>query len=332
MGSRAARAAGALRPEAGQLRWGRSVYLAGQRTEPALATFCPIWKGGKQPATPKLPTKAMATDGIKIIDGDLAHDVYYTFMELYDAGRPLDELKATIEQLQAGNDDFDDEIFITAYALALREIGELSPQVLAQVERAIQRGAFVRYLTEEDGSPIEGRRRQQVLDRFWKNINQPNLRIRRRKSHQPQKKLVFEEGDVLTFQLIPDGIDCITILLRISQSRGRCVYCFILHSCTGVIKPTMQQVLSGSLLGHPAIPGSQSPRIGFAANCISHKDLLACATKFECIGKLTINEEAKRVGSEGGATSFQDFTGNFRYLERGILIRRAKKCSLKHLL
>ena len=28
----------------------------------------------------------MATDGVKIIDGDLAHDTYEYIMELYDSG------------------------------------------------------------------------------------------------------------------------------------------------------------------------------------------------------------------------------------------------------
>jgi hypothetical protein len=274
----------------------------------------------------------MATDGVKIIDGDYAHDVYHTFMDLYDAGTSLDEIKVSVEQLQLGNDDFYDEIFITTYALALWEIGQLSPQVLKQVEEAIQRGAFVQYLTEEEGSPGEGRRRQQVLDRFWKKINQPNLKIRRRKSHALQKKFVFEEGDVLTFQLVPDGIYCVTILLLISQYRGSCEYNFTIHSYTGVSKPTMQEVLSGTLLGSPAIPGSQSSRIGFASIGIGHKHLLACAHEFECIGKLPINNEAKRLGSQGGAISFQSFTGDFRYLERGILIRGARKYSLKNLL
>ena len=41
----------------------------------------------------------MATNGIKIIDGDLAHDVYHTFIDLHDAGGALDEIKATIWQL-----------------------------------------------------------------------------------------------------------------------------------------------------------------------------------------------------------------------------------------
>ena len=79
----------------------------------------------------------MAIDGVKIIDGDLAHDVYYTFMDLYNAGEPTETIKTTVEQLRIDNDDVGDEIFITAYALALWEIGHLDEKMLSQVALAI---------------------------------------------------------------------------------------------------------------------------------------------------------------------------------------------------
>ncbi len=90
----------------------------------------------------------MATDGVKIIDGDHAHDVYHTFMELYDAGASFEEIQTAVEALNVG-DDFDTEIFITAYALALWETGQLTEKIRQQVQQAIQRGAFVEYLTQE---------------------------------------------------------------------------------------------------------------------------------------------------------------------------------------
>ena len=84
----------------------------------------------------------MATDGVKIIDGNLAHDVYHTFIDLYDAGEPIETIKTIVEQLRVDSDDVDDEIFIIACALALWEIGHLDEKVLSQVAFAIQQGAF----------------------------------------------------------------------------------------------------------------------------------------------------------------------------------------------
>ena len=34
----------------------------------------------------------MATDGVKIIDGDLAHDTYWGIMDLYDSGVEIQEI------------------------------------------------------------------------------------------------------------------------------------------------------------------------------------------------------------------------------------------------
>ncbi|MCB2409880.1 hypothetical protein [Hymenobacter lucidus] len=274
----------------------------------------------------------MATDGVKVIDGDLAHDVYYTFMDMYDAGKPLSEIQATVEQLQAGNnDDFDDEIFITVYALALWEIGALSPEILVQVQHAIEQDAFARYLTQEEGQSGEARSRQQMLEQFWQKINRPNACIRKHEATKPPKKPVFNTDDVLTFQLIPDGVYCITVLLSISQGRYS-GYNFILHTYTGATKPTMDDVMKGKVLAHPAVPGSISERIAFTAIGITHKDLLACADRFECIGRLDINEQARRLGCQSGATCFASFTSGFRYLERGSLPYRARKYSIRNLL
>ena len=38
----------------------------------------------------------MATDGVKIIDGDLAHDTYEYIMELYDNGASAEIIKKEI--------------------------------------------------------------------------------------------------------------------------------------------------------------------------------------------------------------------------------------------
>ena len=40
----------------------------------------------------------MATDGVKIIDGDLASDIHGTFMDMYDVGASLEEIKKAIEE------------------------------------------------------------------------------------------------------------------------------------------------------------------------------------------------------------------------------------------
>jgi hypothetical protein len=39
----------------------------------------------------------MALDGVKIIDSDLAHDIYNEFIELYDTNVPVADIRKKIE-------------------------------------------------------------------------------------------------------------------------------------------------------------------------------------------------------------------------------------------
>ena len=249
----------------------------------------------------------MATDGVKIIDGDLAHDVYYTFMDLYDAGESIETIKTTVEQLRIDNDDVDDEIFITAYALALWETGHLDEKVLSQVALTIQQGAFTNYLTQSEHAPGEGRRRQQVLNRFWNKISHPNLQPRKRKSHKAQTKFVFNEGDVLSFQML-DGTYRATILLLVSQHRGRCSYMFAKPTYTSASKSALDDVRNGEIMGRILQP---TIRLGFDVILIIHKDLRAIANKFDVIGHLEISPLAQCCGSQGGAVDFESFSSSF---------------------
>lgn len=253
----------------------------------------------------------MATDGVKIIDGDHAHDVYHTFMDLYDTGTSFEQIQAAVEPLNVG-DDFDTEIFITAYALALWETGQLTEEIRQQVQQVIQRGAFVEYLTQEEAMPAEGRRRQKVLDRFWQKITLPNPKIRKRKNHKPQLNFLFEEGDVLTFQM-PDGSYRATILLLISQHRGRCNYDFAIPTYTESAKPTLDDIITGEIVGgiyEP--PNFPEYKLGFNVVGVNHKDLRKFADRFELIGHLEIALTAQCCGTQGGAISFESFTSNFR--------------------
>ena len=267
----------------------------------------------------------MATNGIKIIDGDLAHDVYHTFIDLYDAGGALDEIKATLWQLQADNDDFADEIFITAYALALWEIGEFNAEIIQQVQQIIARGAFVRYLTEDEWCPVEGRKRQQVLDRFWTKINQPNPKIRKRKACKLQTNFVFDEGDVLAFEM-PDGSYRATILLFVSQYAGQCSYEFAIPTYVEPTKLTIDNIRAGEIMGYVyAMPNFPEPRLGFNVVSIGHKHLRGIANKFERIGQLETSEAAKCCGIQSSATSFDGSALSFRDFNNFLDVKKTAK-------
>jgi len=61
--------------------------------------------------------KTMATDGIKIIDGDRARDAYWGIMDLYDSGADFDVIEKEFPlNLPDFIDEFDNEIYVTSCA------------------------------------------------------------------------------------------------------------------------------------------------------------------------------------------------------------------------
>ena len=78
----------------------------------------------------------MSLDGVKIIDGDLANDIYNDFMTLYDEGYKIEEIKSKIEEYKLELiDDLDLEIYLTVFAQALWEIGEDVEDLKGQIEK-----------------------------------------------------------------------------------------------------------------------------------------------------------------------------------------------------
>jgi hypothetical protein len=96
----------------------------------------------------------MATDGVKIIDGDTAHDTYWGIMDLYDSGATFETIKAKIPFPQPDYyDDFDYEIYTTAYALAVWETGFITDDIIQEVKKVIQKGACVKTWTQPPQVP-----------------------------------------------------------------------------------------------------------------------------------------------------------------------------------
>ena len=148
----------------------------------------------------------MATDGVKIIDGDTAHDIYSTFEEMYNKGATVETLKEYYEkdknQYKFLDEEF--EICITTYALAFWEIGALTPEMLKEVEKVIGKKATVIGWTEEV-SEQAGKARQRELDKFLKKISKPRVRAKKR---EVEKKPTFSNEEK---QLMDEAIDKIAI-------------------------------------------------------------------------------------------------------------------------
>jgi hypothetical protein len=298
----------------------------------------------------------MATDGVKIIDGDTAHDTYWGIMDLYDNGATIETIrdKFPFPQIEYF-DDFDREIYITSYSLAIWEIGEMTDNVLQEVKNVIEAGACVKDWTEEIDDKA-GNQRQKELDRLWAKINNTNLKVRKRKKYHVVKNFIYNINDVLTFKL-SDDLYYATIVLNISQYRGNCDYYFGNIVYKDKSKPLIDTVKECDILGRKIPSGlnmdmtkilslsmdemmkqggideilkRESERtgsyvIGMDMIGIGHKDLINMTNNFEVIGNLKLKEQCKEFGSQSGASNFNDLVSQFKNFEENTQIFGSSK-------
>ncbi|BDD03875.1 hypothetical protein [Aureibacter tunicatorum] len=305
----------------------------------------------------------MATDGVEIIDGDTAHDTYWGIMDLYDEGASIETIRIQIPFPQPDYyDDFDYEIYTTAYALAFWEIGGITPDIIQEVKYVIEKEACVKVWTEECHE-TEGKARQKELDKLWDKINSPNPKIRERKKYKKIEHFIFEVNDVLTFQLANNHFYA-TIILDISQYRGECSYKFGKIIFEDTIKPTIQDIEKSKIIGSKIPSGSGmdmtkilsmdfneiqkqggideilkreaektgSYQIGMSMTGIEHEDLIKISNKFSKIGTLKFKEISKQVGSMSAASNFEDLTVDFVDLDNYLNVFKNETFEIKELL
>jgi len=288
----------------------------------------------------------MATDGVKIIDGDTAHDTYWGIMDLYDSGANFDTINKEFPLIQADYfDDFDNEIYVTSCGLAHWEMGQMTADKLAYIKSIIDNGACVKVWTDET-DPKEGKARQKELDKFWKKISQTNTKVRARKKFRKITNFYFQPDDLLTFQL-KDGNYRAVICASIDQYRGQCNYILVPTTYNANRKPTVDDLKDKEILGRQIGSGydqqttkERQPGIeriwelngrncnfffGVIKLAVDHKDFINFKDRFEKVGTLKIIEGLKETGSFGYEENFERFETIFGDLENHIKIFQQKK-------
>jgi hypothetical protein len=289
----------------------------------------------------------MATDGIKIIDGDLARDTYGQIMDLYDSDASIETITKEIPFFKddyGADSDFYHEIFVTSYAFAFWEIGELTENILDEVKRVIDVKAGVKVWTEECDEN-EGKKRQKELDKLLKKISQPNQKIRKRKKYRIIKNLYFQPDDVLTFQLSDKNYYAV-ICAMVTQQRGQCTYDLVATTYKGKEKPTINDLKSCHIAGRRIATGYdfktillRQPNVdeiweytkqdnflfGLPYHLVTHKDIISFKDNFEVVGKLKIKESFKQSSGYGYEESFDRFESIFIDLDKHMEIFREQK-------
>ena len=251
----------------------------------------------------------MAIDGIKIIDSDLGYDIRNQIMQAYDYNENLTELLTTIEAWEAevADDEIEHEIFITAYAQCLWEIGLLNEKWQQKAKQIVQRGASPQW---EKFAKNTQAKRQKSLEKFWEKISQPNPKPRKSKNYKRITDFIFEENEVVAVKLA-DGTFGFLILVDIDYENGQCYYGFAKINYVAEHIPTLD------FLKRQYIPARKG--LGFDSPVlIKHKDLGKLQSYFEPLGKLIINSDPaiKRFGTyRGNVRSYaelnDDWVGDF---------------------
>jgi hypothetical protein len=290
----------------------------------------------------------MATDGVKIIGGNLARDTYNDIMDLYDSNASIEFITKEIPFIKTdfgAETDFNYELFVTAYAFAFWEIGELTDEILEEVKNVISLSSGVKYWAEKSGK-TEGKKRQKELDKLVEKISHTNLKIRKRKKYRLVSKPYFQTDDLLAFQLSDQNYYAV-VCTKVTQQRGNCTYDLVATTYKSKNKPTTAGLYDCFIAGRIINSGfnqmitlSYQPDIdeiwsyyknttnfffGLPYLLVSHKDIIYFKDKFETVGKLKIKESFKREAGYINESGFDKFESIFADLETHMKINGEEK-------
>lgn len=268
----------------------------------------------------------MATDGVKIIDGDTAHDTYWGIIDLFDRQVEISKIKKEFPLTsKIYSDDFENEIYITSVGLAYWELGLMNEKYLQVIKEIIDKKEGVKVWSEE-ADEKEGKAREKVLNRYWKKINKENTKPRKPKKYRKVVNFHFEEDEVLIYKL-KNGNYCAVICCQINQYRGNCHYMLVPTTYNDKKKPTIEDINEMEILGQQIESGYSKEAtkqeqkgieriweyigennnffLGVVEIGISHKEFFELKKNVESIGKLRIIEGFKKIGSLRYETNFE---------------------------
>lgn len=229
----------------------------------------------------------MAIDGVEIIDSDLAHDVYNLIMEMYHSGESAYSIRNKMNEFHAASCEMDYEIITAAYALAMWEIGELTTEQLQNMRDIVTKGASSQW---NDIYSEAQKERQKVLNKFLQKIEQPNLKIKKRKRYEKLISL-FSEGEVLAFK-INHCYRCI-IFERFYQYRQDAYYSFVATTYNSNVEPTIENILLEEI---PVAKRANTGEYGIRTLDIPYKFMEKHKSHFLKLAILNLDKKAANSG------------------------------------
>lgn len=140
----------------------------------------------------------MGTWGVAILSDDLAKDVYDEFMEMYDDGLHLGEIRLELEKAYLPLEDDEEAVFYLALAKAQWECKGLDEDIFAKITEIVESETGMESWKAQGEAMYK--KRLKVIKDFLNKLTtiKEKPRTRRRIT---KAEAVFEPGDCLTFKL-----------------------------------------------------------------------------------------------------------------------------------
>lgn len=263
----------------------------------------------------------MSVDGADILESDLAHDIYNNILDLYDSNISIDDIFGRISVFeQELTDETDVEIYLSASALALWEIGQLDEQRVRRLSSLMESGEIVMRWQQFTDSDF-ARTREKALSRLLRKVGTPRKNPRKRKAHGIVKHKLFELGDcvqVTSENAVHSGVIC-----KIHEHRGHCEY-FILVMAP-IEGTAVKSFVEGSFFGQ-RIPSfaEDGSKLLCGPHVIrpEHRMLLRAGNPFHIVGHVDLDEAKFMPGSWGGILEMKHVIEDFERTEANRIPRK----------
>lgn len=254
-------------------------------------------------------------DGVGIIDSDFAHDIYNLVMEMYHSGESIENIRNSVNELPSTCCEVDYEIFTTAYALAMWEIGELTNEQLQSIKEIVEKGASSQW---SNIHPNAQKVRQRVLNKFLQKIEQPNLKIKKRKKYK-KIKFLFSKGEILAIK-INNRYRCV-IFDTLYQYKNDAYYSFVVTTYNSDIQPTAENILAEEI---PVTKKTNTGQYGIRTLNIYFKFVEQHKTNFLKSGIITMDPQAINLGFSRYVSGFDDLQDMEKEMDNILLGEKAE--------
>ena len=251
----------------------------------------------------------MPIDGPGILDSDLAHDVYHSTLDLYDAGGTPAQLYTHLAELERSCvDELDLEIHLAATAKVLWDIGLPVDELRTRLAQLLDSGNCLA-MWMATGDPPLAAARVAALKRLLRQIQQVRKTPRARKKYAKVQNKLFDVGDCV--RLEAETATYLGVVCRIVEHRGHCDYAIlVMHPDT---QPSAAGFAQGRFYGHK-IESALHPQgfiLGPHVIRPEHRMLLREGNPLQKVAHLQLDTSRYDLGSFGGVLTMQHVIEDF---------------------